>query len=119
MGGESNNAKARLTARGGCYSPSEVIELAGPRVMSLAEIRLADCEDGWRASHGFGFNSGDHWGSWSPIFAAYPAFPSRHDALVAEIERLRDHISKREGPEADKIRRWLDDLIPSQADLFA
>lgn len=115
--------KSRLTdaSHRHCYAATEVLTLPGTRNqgMALAEIRLADCEDGWRASHGFGFSGGDNWGSWSPIFAASPVYPTREDAIGSESARLRQHIASREGAEPTKIRAWLDVLIPEQAELFA
>jgi len=114
---------AHLTAQSHsrCYSTTECLCLAGKRKsgMSLAEIRLARCDDGWRSSHGFGFTGGDCWGSWSPIFASSPVQQTRADAIRAEAARLVGHIADREGPEATKIRNWCDSLVPDQADMFA
>ncbi|MDB5584285.1 MAG: hypothetical protein JWR80_9461 [Bradyrhizobium sp.] len=115
--------KSQLTeaSHRSCYETTDVLSLPGARKegIALAEISLAECDDGWRASHGFGFTGGDGWGSWSPVFAAYTAHPTRQEAILAEAEKLLAHITKREGKEPDKIREWLRSLDPDQADMFA
>jgi hypothetical protein len=87
-----------------------------------AEIALCPCEDGWRGAVSFSFMCGDHRGSFSPIFATSPAYPSRADALAAMIERLCERVSGVTHPEMVKVARrieeWARGLVPMQADLF-
>lgn len=106
----------------GVYPTQEVLALPSLRkgrgAMPLAEIGLALCSDGWRSSYGFGFSSGDLWGSWSPIFGSSPAFATRAQAVDHAGAHIRHEIAARTGAEADAIRGWLDDLHPAQTSLF-
>lgn len=107
----------------GVYSADEVLQLPMPRKgwrgCSLAEIRLAKCDDGWRSATAFQLLKGDCWGSCGPISARDPAHATREGAVETASAHLRARLADREGPDPRAIMAWLDGLQPPQLSLFA
>lgn len=109
----------------GVFPADEILFLPrkkkGWRGCNVAEIWLAQCDDGWRSSISFQFHGGDWWGHGSPIYVRDPAYPTRGEAIEAgkaqmarNIERLRADGNA----EAKLIFDWMDSLSPVQPDLF-
>lgn len=79
----------------------------------MAEIRLLQLEDGWRASIDAQLGSR---GRSEPLSARLQPHPTRDAALEAAIERLRTWCGAED--DARPVIAWLDTLIPDQPDLF-
>lgn len=107
----------------GVYSADEILALPMPRKnwrgCSLAEIRLAECDDGWRSATAFQLMAGDFWGRCGPITARDPAHETREAAVSAAAAQLRGQLANRGGPDPRAIFAWLDGLQPAQLALWA
>ena len=124
MSGEAGCAVANAH---GVYVDHDDIRLFdGKGRVPLAEVRVARTAEGWRATTGFGFTSGNWWGSSSPITDRDPAFPDRESAVAHAANKLADRLStaprhaiepSMESQRA-KIVAWLTGLSNRQPEQF-
>lgn len=128
-----------LSAKNACgvYTDREVVELPiakkGWRGFALAEVRVAETAEGWRAAAAFSFTTGNWWGCSSPITDHDTPFPTREAAIADAAAKLADKLSGA-GPhiveasmeaQRRKMIDWLRGFVvperkmPTQLELFA
>ncbi len=115
----------------GVYAEHDDVRLIdGKARIPLAEIRVAETEDGWRATPSFMFTTGNWWGMSSPITDHCPAFPDRSLAIGHAAQKLSEDLSSAPWhavtPPMESQRRkildWLAGLMtqqPAQLEMFA
>lgn len=117
--------------RHGVYVDHEDLRLEeGKARVALAEVRVAETADGWRATTSFMFTTGNWWGSSSPIMDRDKPFAHRDEAVAYAAANLVDRLTSAprhaveptmEG-QRRKIVEWLTGLMkpaPRQMEMFA